>query len=248
MQNNNFHLNKNSKLREYLQGDNLNLIGTIYGFNRNFKYLNEMFDDKTLDSSRRWFAVLLYFDHLTGQIERYAVNTNDPNSDPQLLAKVYRENKEDIKTNTKAVDKIFLHSFLRNLVKTYWTPNAKSYNNPRVEIVNYNDQILRNFTASSPDPLATKERLYLIDPKDIKSPKICIPKTFASSKNLKSSLLNIGLDPLIVKGHKDYPKVILDLKSMINSRLLKTEIEVAYNIMKFNSITRIKTEMGILDL
>jgi hypothetical protein len=73
--------NKNTTLiiRQYLQGSNPNLIGTIIGFRKSIKN-NEVNYQLSQPTVIKWFSVLFYYDHLSGSIERYAVNKDDKNN------------------------------------------------------------------------------------------------------------------------------------------------------------------------
>jgi hypothetical protein len=152
------------------------------------------------------------------------------------LANKYLENKEK-KTRTRSIDKIFLHSFLLNLVQTYWFPNPVSYVDPKMEYISYHEE-----------NLARKERFFLID-REFKQekPEICVPKSFYFGKSLTEALLKKGLNLTKPETKHDYPLVINELKSKLNGRLIKTEEDLAFNVVKFNAITRIKTQMHRID-
>lgn len=70
----------NDTLKDYLLGGNDKLIGSIIGFKKNLLYKN--WDNWKNDKSENkkylpeGFAILLYFDHRTGKIERHLYNPN----------------------------------------------------------------------------------------------------------------------------------------------------------------------------
>lgn len=71
--------NNNDKLKNYLLGNNDKLIGSIIGFRKSLNFKN--WENWKNDQSERkylpeGFAILLYFDHRTGKIERHLYNPN----------------------------------------------------------------------------------------------------------------------------------------------------------------------------
>jgi hypothetical protein len=71
--------NNNDKLKNYLLGNNDKLIGSIIGFRKSLNIISWA-NWKNDQSERKYlpegFAILLYFDHRTGKIERHLYNPN----------------------------------------------------------------------------------------------------------------------------------------------------------------------------
>jgi hypothetical protein len=87
--------NNNNKLKNYLLGNNDKLIGSIIGFRKRL-ILKNMENWKNDQSERKYlpegFAILLYFDHRTGRIERYLYNPNLTFSRKKPLVNDYNKN------------------------------------------------------------------------------------------------------------------------------------------------------------
>ena len=73
-------MNKNNKIKDYLLGGNDKLIGSIIGLKKKrfiIKNLENWKNDKTdIKYLPEGFAILLYFDHRTGKIERHLYHPN----------------------------------------------------------------------------------------------------------------------------------------------------------------------------
>lgn len=86
------------KLKDYLLGENDKLIGSIIGFKKRLILKNWEIWKK--DSSERKylpesFAILLYFDHRTGKIERHLYNPNLTFWGKKPLVNDYTKNKKE---------------------------------------------------------------------------------------------------------------------------------------------------------
>lgn len=230
MQNKNFHLNKKSKLREFLQGDDLNLVGTILTFMKG-KHIKPIYNDLT-GENLNWFGVILYLDHLTGRIERYDINNSDINSETQLKMKeLYKGKKVSL-----SLDKVFYTTFMINLFNTYFLLKGigqKSYLNPFMPLVK-DDLSLSNNTN-----LLSKDRIEII-PSDILKgrPVLNIPSIFYDIPNVSlaiSSTFNLNNFNTV-----EHPQIVKELKGRISSRRIKNIESLVEAILKFNEDMEVK--------
>jgi len=97
---------KNDKLRDYLLGGNVKLIGSIIGFSKGLKFNkwvkwnnnnSKIFkgEKNELNYLPEGYAILLYFYHRTGKIERHLYNPNLTFWGKKPLVNDYTQNKKE---------------------------------------------------------------------------------------------------------------------------------------------------------
>jgi hypothetical protein len=225
----NTFLNKSSKLRVYLQGDNPNLVGTILAFHKD-KIVKSQYNNLT-GEVLQWFSYILFFDHLTGRIERYDINNSD--RDKQTRLKM-QENFGNVKSPT-SIERVFYLTFLMNLYANYFDLRNKgrnSYDDP------YFPEIFEAFKSynNSKNKEKEKQREEIIYFSNLTGkPVLVIPQKFYNIALITSSIaerFDISNNEKSIE-----PQVIKELKSRMNSKRIKSVKQLTEEIQKFNKNT-----------
>lgn len=151
-------------IKNYLQGTTEGILGSVLSFSKKIQY-NISYD---------YFSFILYVDHRTGRIERYAINTTQPTENINTIndtSDVYFFNNDKYKifhedehrldniekiglynlNNGKLTSK-FYNLFMVELIRD-WIFIESSYNNPENSYSNPNMVTIRKLTS----PIKAKE-------------------------------------------------------------------------------------------
>lgn len=103
---------------------------------------------------KNWFAVLFYFDHLSGRIERYAINTDSQKDlNVEWLKEYNDKNNKNLKS--EILDRNFYLTFLMYFYKTAFLQSYLSYNDSNISDVSKHIQGKNN------NLITREKKLYL---------------------------------------------------------------------------------------
>jgi len=239
--------------KEYLQGGYDNLLGTILGFKRGRHKSNQF------SMSGEFLSFLVFFDHRTGRIERFLLNTRtaaatNGNISPITPSieeiKHIGNNPEDSFNNlfNGKLDRGFFGIFLFELVRDYLT-TGDSYKSTDMREIRecclpfrvIEGSSGRQIVGGGPDesitrypdewhPLNVQEFIKLDKSKKF---TLLIPRIFFS-RVLRESMLAYTFDLKPIESKSILPKCILDLKSSISSKLVTNSADLSTKVMIFN--------------
>jgi|SRR5882724_3330107 len=217
-------MKNNSAIQRYLQGNYPNLIGSIIQISKGRSNKND------------WHNAIFYFDHITGRIERYSIMNR--NFEKEVLSKL--SNKvESYKIGKNSFDKISYISFLMFLIKGYLNKDHKlvsSYEDPRVSNIMYLHSTLDQVSQEAIKDLIPIKREYFLHYDKIENPQIFIPNGI-NIPVIELSMNRFGIDLIHVDKRRNYPEVLLELKSSMNQVKNKTEDDIREAVGKFNDST-----------
>jgi hypothetical protein len=120
--------------------------------------------------------------------------------------------------------------------------NPVAYEDPRMELINIYSKSADIIESNNWPPLTTVTPRYFLE-HEIKGPvNISVPKHLFSIKEVDIVLSKIGINLICPQDRNDYPKAIVDLRSVINTRKIRSEKELTIAIQKFNYFNKVRLE------